>query len=122
MSNSLAMAYAMKRRKKTGEMSDMESGPKPSMPGEDVVDKVMRKKYSEGGKVANDGDETTSDLADSDSANFDDLALRDDLEGTNSGASDGDSLGNAQEDEDRHDIVSRIMKQRSMKQRNPRPA
>ncbi len=90
--------------------------------GGDIVDKVMRKHYSEGGKVSNGGEDELSHLADGDPNNFDDLALRDDLEGTNSGAADGDFLGDAQEDEDRHDIVSRVMRQRSMKQRNPRPA
>lgn len=86
-----------------------------------LVDKIMakRKMMSQGGKVANDGSE---DLADFSPNNFDDLVLRDDLESSYTGANSGDSLGDAQEDKDRADIVARILKQRSMKQHNPRPA
>ncbi len=92
--------------------------------GGDIVDHIMKKRqvYSEGGRVSNGGDDDFEQMADSSPNNFDDLALRDDLESGNSGASDGDFLGNKQEDEDRGDIIARIMKQRSMKQRNPRPA
>ena len=38
------------------------------------------------------------------------------------GANSGDEIGNEQEDEDRRDIVSRIMKSRRLMDRNPRPA
>jgi len=87
--------------------------------GGDIVDHIMRKRYSEGGKVAN----ATPIVAGFKPNEFDDLVLRDDLESTY-GHDDnaGDALGNAQEDEDRHDIIARIMKQRKMKQHNPRPA
>jgi hypothetical protein len=86
----------------------------------DLVSKIMhkRKMFAEGGVVA---DETTH-RADNDDADFDYLSTGDlDDSTTNSGASDGDSLDNAKQDEDRHDIVAMIMKKRA-KQTNPRPA
>lgn len=93
--------------------------------GGDLVDRIMKKRqmYSEGGKIANGGDDDLDKMADGRPNNFDDLALRDDLEssyGEDNNA--GDANGDAQEDEDRADIVARIMRQRSMKQRNPVPA
>lgn len=90
--------------------------------GGEVVDRIMRKKYSEGGMVANGGDDDLSKMADGMPNNFDDLALRDDLESSSDGSNNGDFLGNEQEAEDRSDILARIMKQRKMKQSNPRPA
>ncbi len=89
------------------------------------VDRIMakRKKYSKGGMVANGGDDDFEKLAGEAPAEFDDLALRDDLEFSETGANSGDELGNAQETEDRKDAVSRIMKARAArKQSNPRPA
>ena len=88
----------------------------------DMVGRVMKQRqehFSEGGRVAN----ATPIEADFKENEFDDLVLRDDLESTN-GEDDnsGDALGNKQEDEDKADVISRIMRQRSMKQRNPRPA
>ena len=90
----------------------------------DVVDRVMKKRrYSEGGKVANGGEDELSHMADSRPNNFDDLALDDSLESVNTGASSGDFLGNEQQDMDREDIVARAMRQRNMKKNhNPRPA
>ncbi len=85
----------------------------------DVVGRIMHRRMSEGGKVAN----ATPPDAEFESNEFDDLVKDDDLHSTY-GQDDnaGDALGNAQEDEDRRDIVARIMRQRSMKQHNPRPA
>jgi hypothetical protein len=90
----------------------------------DSIDRIMgkRKKMSEGGMVANGGDDDLETMADGKPNNFDDLALRDDLESSYTGANSGDERGNAQEDMDRRDAVSRIMRQRKMKQSNPRPA
>ena len=136
MKQSLAIAYAMKKRKKMSEGGEMESGYEP-MPEaheehehkgdmyDDLVDRIMdhREMMSEGGMVANGGDDDLDKLADGKPAEFDDLVLDDHLEshyGDDDNA--GDALGNKQEDEDRADIISRIMRQRSMKQRNPRPA
>jgi hypothetical protein len=86
----------------------------------DFVARIMhkRKMYSEGGEVAND-DQPMADAMPND---FDDLALRDGLEFHDTGANSGDELGDHQEDEDRKDIVGKIMKSRSKKDKNPRPA
>lgn len=83
-----------------------------------MVDRIMRKRMSQGGMVAND------DMPEADfkKADFDDLNLRDDMEFEYDGANSGDELGNKGEDERRSDIVSRIMKSRSKKDRNPNPA
>jgi hypothetical protein len=88
---------------------------------DDMVGRIMKKRqqmYSEGGKVANQDKEITGDMPNE----FDDLHLRDDLESSYTGSNSGDELGNDQEDEDRNDIVSRIMRSRAKKDRNPRPA
>lgn len=96
---------------------------------DDIVDRIMAQRskdfsgearlMSEGGKVANQ-DEILAGFSPNE---FDDLHLRDDLESTyGEDDNSGDALGNAQEDHDREDIVARIMKQRKMKQHNPRPA
>lgn len=103
---------------------------------QDLVDRIMRKRkglmndfseedrYSEGGKVANqDHGPNENDLAGFDTNAFDDLVLRDDLESTYGDDDNaGDSLGNKQEDEDRNDIVARIMRSRAKKDKLPRPA
>jgi hypothetical protein len=82
----------------------------------------MAKGYSKGGMVANeDAGESASTpehMAKDKENEFDDLALRDDLEFEDTGA----NLGDAAEDHDRNDIVSRIMKSRAKKDRMPRPA
>lgn len=83
-----------------------------------VVDRVMKKRYSEGGRVANT-DELTADF---DPMEFDYLHLRDDLEFSETGDNSGDFLGDEQEDEDRRDIVSRVMRSRAKQDRMPNPA
>lgn len=93
-----------------------------------LVDRIMHKpsddesdldRYSEGGKVANQ-DEITAGFSPNE---FDDLHLRDDLESSyGDDDNSGDSLDNEQEDEDRKNIVARIMKSRSKKDRLPNPA
>lgn len=91
-----------------------------------LIKKIMMSRaqgYSEGGRVANeDHGPMDSRLAGFKQNEFDDLALRDDLEQHYTGANSGDELGNSQEDSDRRDIVSRIMKSRAKKDRMPRPA
>lgn len=116
---SMAAAYSMKKRKGMGHGGMKSAHKVDDMMDDDIVDRVMekRQKLSEGGIVAN----KTEVEADFDPAEFDDLVLRDDLELDNSGATSGDELGNAQEDEDRRDIVAKVMRKR-MKQTNPRPA
>lgn len=101
-------------RKKThyakgGDVSDQD---------DDLVMRIMNKRYSKGGMVANESDEYADEMPNE----FDELVLGDDLESTYSGANSGDELGDEQEDEDRKDIVSRIMKSRSKKDRMPNPA
>lgn len=88
---------------------------------EDMIGRIMKQRaqhYSRGGQVAND----TPIHADLEDNQFDDLVKRDDLEQHYTGANSGDEIGDHQEDEDRHDIVTRIMKSRRLKDRNPRPA
>ncbi len=92
---------------------------------DDMVSRIMSKRancYSEGGKVANGGEDELSHMADSAPNNFDDLALRDDLEFSYTGANSGDEISNEQEDHDRQDIVARIMASRRKKDRMPHPA
>lgn len=74
--------------------------------------------YSEGGRIANE----SMPMADSEHAEYDDLVKDDHLQEHYTGANSGDEIGDEQEDEDRHDIVARIMKSRHHKDRMPRPA
>jgi len=125
MAQSLAIAYETQRRAKRQKMAHGgEAGLTHGALAGDIVDRIMskRQKMSEGGVVANEGEDELDQLADSRPNEFDDLVLDDHLESKNSGAVDGDNLGNDQEDKDRADIVARIMRQRSMKHRMPRPA
>lgn len=86
----------------------------------DMVNRIMKKRetYSKGGEVANDTP-MEADFKDND---FDDLAKDDDLEFKETAANSGDEDGDAAEDKDRKDIVSRIMSSRKKKDKNPRPA
>jgi len=91
----------------------------------DMIDHVMKhrmKHYSEGGRVANSGEDDLDKMADGRPNNFDDLSLRDDLESSYTGANSGDELGDAREDHDRADIIAKIMASRRKKDRLPRPA
>lgn len=95
---------------------------------DDIVQRIMHKRdepfsdldrYSEGGKVAN----KTPITAGFSPNEFDDLVLRGDLESTyGDDDNSGDALGNDREDEDRRDIVARIMASRRKKDRLPSPA
>lgn len=87
---------------------------------DDLVMRIMRKRYSEGGQVANDVG--TGQEADKMPNQFDDLVLDDSLESSYDGDNAGDHLGNAQKDEDEKDIVGRIMSSRKKKDRMPNPA
>ncbi len=141
MKQSLAIAYAMKKKaqKKAmgGEIEHEEESsgylPEPKEhevmnkaaehEDEDMVSKIMRKMYAKGGVVADEGEGEEDMQADSDVNDFDYLSTGDlDDSTTNSGAADGDELGDHQEDEDRHDIVAKIMKSMSKKDKMPRPA
>lgn len=89
--------------------------------GEEMIHMIMqkRKMMSKGGMVANDTGEGAN--ADELPNQFDDLVLDDHLEQHDTGANSGDELGDHQEDEDRRDIVSQIMKSRKKKDRLPHP-
>ena len=90
--------------------------------GSGLVDRVMAKHYSQGGKVANeDHGPMDSRLAGFDQNEFDDLALRDDLSFAYNESNSGDANGDKQEDEDRKDIVARIMASQRKKDRLPNP-
>ena len=89
----------------------------------DMVGRVLAKhaaRYSEGGRVANANVGESASMpgmrAKDDPNEFDDLALRDDLESDYTGTNSGDELGNSQEDSDEADIIARIM--RSKKKRD----
>ena len=78
------------------------------------------KGYSEGGKVANEESGESTDeptMAKWDGNEFDDLALRDDLESKETGANSGDMDDDSQENHDREDIISKVLKSRSKKDR-----
>lgn len=87
----------------------------------DLTSRIMHKRsqmYSEGGRIANE----QHHFADESPNDFDDLALRDDLEFHDTGANSGDELGDSREEHDRSDIVARVMASRRKKDRMPRPA
>ena len=89
-----------------------------------MVDRIMNKrKYSEGGMIANqEHGEDDNEMADFSPNEFDDLVKDDELESSYTGANSGDELGNGRESEDERDTVSRIMRSRKLKDRMPRPA
>lgn len=82
-----------------------------------MVDRIMSK-YSEGGRVANE-DEDDTDFKENE---FDVMPEEDHLEEHETGANSGDELGDHDEDEREGDLVSRIMRSRSKRDRNPKPA
>ena len=85
---------------------------------EEVHEEEHPRHLSEGGRIANDDEP----MADSEPAQYDDLVKDDHLHEHYTGANSGDEIGDEEEDEDRHEIVSRIMKSRRLKDRMPRPA
>jgi len=93
---------------------------------QDMVDRIMAKRQmrremmSKGGVVSNDTKITSGFMPNQ----FDDLVLRGDDFGNfeETGANEGDNISDKLEDEDRKDIVSRIMRSRAKKDRNPMPA
>jgi hypothetical protein len=89
-------------------------------PANEMIKRIMMAK---GGVVERDGGEDKlSEMADSDPNEFDDMALDDHLDdATYTGENSGDEHGDAQEDHDRADIISRIMKSRAKKDRLPNP-
>ena len=85
---------------------------------DDLVARVMKQRmYSKGGMVAND----TPITAGFESNDFDDLARRDELESSYTGANSGDEDGSDDEDMRRKDVVMRAMLAHK-KGKMPRPA
>lgn len=82
--------------------------------GEDLVGQVLAKRMSKGGMLANEKGPGVDGLPNE----FDDLALRDNLEFSDTGANSGDEDGDSSLFED---TVSKVMLKRR-KQHNPRPA
>lgn len=82
-----------------------------------IVDRIM-KRFAKGGAV----EQATPPVADSEEAEYDVLPEMEDTEADETGANSGDELDDEQEDDDRKDIVSRIMKSRAKKDKMPRPA
>lgn len=123
MSNSMAIAYRMKRRKMAegGNVGDdmisnegkQEIEQIPTGDDDDMINRIM---MSRGGMVANDVGVAEADKL---PAEYDDLVLRDDLEDNSSA---GNEHGNEALDHEDADIISRIMRSRSKKDRMPRPA
>ncbi len=91
----------------------------------DMIDHIMRQKsdcYSEGGRVANqEHGPDDNDMADFEPNEFDDMVKDDDLSSSYTGANSGDEIGNEQEDEDQHDMIGMIMRERGKKDRMPIP-
>ncbi len=89
---------------------------------DDMVGRIMKQRqefYSEGGAVANDTDPT----AEFEENEFDYMVKNDTMPDFHyTERNSGDDRGNAQEDEDRRDIIERIMRSRRLKDRLPRPA
>jgi len=137
---SFAIAHALKKRSKKachgGKMAEggeVEASGYEAMPEEhekeneaamhedaDMIARIMhkRKMYSKGGMVAND-DEPIAEFKPN---QFDDLALRDDMESEYTGANSGDEDGNEAMDERDHDVIRKIMASRAKKGRMPHPA
>jgi hypothetical protein len=85
-----------------------------------LVDRVYKKHYSQGGVVSNEGEDKLSMMADSDPNEFDELVLDGGEDFNYNEENSGDAIGNEREDEDRNDIVSRIMKSQAKKDRLPK--
>lgn len=120
--NEAHIEVPMTHEESSHRMSDFEDKTMGNDDDADMITRIMhkRKMMAEGGPVVAD---EMGEQSDDHSADFDYLSIGDlDDSTTNSGAADGDELGNHVEDEDRRDIVSRIMKSRSKKDRMPKPA
>lgn len=104
------------------QMGDSDEGAGDMDSVDPFVRKIMMgqaKGYSKGGKVSNED----APMADSMPNDFDDLELDDNLSSSyGDDDNSGDSLGDSQEADDREDIIHRIMKSRSKKDRMPHPA
>lgn len=81
---------------------------------DDMVNRIMKHRFSKGEEEP---------VADFESNDFDYLdQIGGDHEADYDEENSGDDIGNEAEDEDQHDVVKRIMKSRSKKDKMPRPA
>lgn len=101
----LAQAYAMSKRKKMAMGGEV---PKAELHHDDLVDRIMEKR--------------SMPMADDMSADFEATPEASEIESTNSGGADGDFMGNESEEQDRRDIVGKIMHSLAKKDRLPSPA
>lgn len=85
----------------------------------DVVARAM-KHYSQGGRIANEGEDKLDHMADGQPNEFDELAKDDDLEFNYDAANSGDELGNHHLDEEDHDVVARAMRSFAKKDKLPK--
>ncbi len=113
---------AMAEGGEVGEMDAPDEEPKENesadMEDEDMIGRIMKKRkmMAHGGKVE-------EPEADFDSTDFDELDKEPaphDADYT--GANSGDEIGDAEIDENDHDLISRIMRSRAKRDRMPRPA
>lgn len=112
----LALAYALKKRAKKAMPKEHDEHNEAAMHEDaDMLQRIMKQRYSEGGMVAN----SDEPIADALPAEYDDLHLRDHLEPSELG---DNELGDHAEDEDRHDVISRAHASWKKKDRLPRPA
>lgn len=124
LKQSLAIAYSMKKKAKKmahgGAVEALDTDDRllseedyATEDSDDIVSQIMRERHmSKGGMVANDTEDGRADL---ESAQYDDLVNRDDLEFSYTGENSGDELSSPGEDERRDDMVAEIMRQRKMK-------
>lgn len=84
------------------------------MGDDDLVMRIMKKRYAQGGAV--------EPVADFEPNDFDEMDLEPAEHFHETGANSGDEDGDEAEDDDRKDIVSKIMKSRKKKDKLPRPA
>ncbi len=121
---SMAIKYAMgKKAKKMADGGEIECTPSKedradksaSISGAysdgGMVDRIMRKRMAGGGEAV-----------DREPNEFDEMELEPAPKFSETGANSGDEDGDAELDENDHDLVSRIMRSRAKKDKMPRPA
>lgn len=116
-SGSLAISYGMKKKAKKyagggdvmKELPAKKQEPLPEEHGGDMVDRILSKCMSEGGMVANEQGERADEMPNE----FDDLALRDDLDSEYDASNSGDDRGSKLNQEE--DMQDRILRKRSAK-------
>lgn len=114
MKQSLASAYALKRKSQKPSLSaDLTDDY-----ADDSVDRIMRKRMADGGVVADEGEDDLDKMADGQVNDFDYLSVHGSPDAHV--PEDFNTQGESVDNDD--DQVMRIMRKRAMKQRNPNPA